>query len=123
MDRAVAERVFPGAVLAVAHRGVLGHLAPFGAFHYGAGAPPVRPDTIYDLASLTKLIVTTSLAMRLVEDGRLDLDAPVAHTLPEFDGPGKVAVTARHLLAHCSGLPGFAPLFLEAQGRELVTRA
>lgn len=108
---------FPGGVLAVGHRGSLVHLHPFGRLTYVADAPPVTAQTLYDLASLTKVVATTTVAMTLVDEGRLDLDQPVQELLPGFRGPGKEAITVRHLLTHSSGLPAVAPLFREIQGR------
>jgi CubicO group peptidase (beta-lactamase class C family) len=105
-------------VLAVGHRGALVHLHAFGRLTYDADAPPVTADTLYDLASLTKVVATTTMAMILVDEGKLDLDRPVGELLPGFRGPGKEAVTVRHLLTHSSGLPATAPLFREIQGRE-----
>lgn len=81
--------------------------------------------TVYDLASLTKVIATTTVAMLLVEDGKLDLDAPVSRYLPEFSGPGKHRVTVRHLLTHTSGLPAGADIWASthdaALGRAIRT--
>jgi CubicO group peptidase (beta-lactamase class C family) len=107
---------FPGGVLAVGYHGSLIHLHPFGRLTYEADAPRVTVDTLYDLASLTKVVATTTLAMILVDEGRLDLDRPVQELLPGFRGPGKEAVTVRHLLTHSSGLPATAPLYQEIQG-------
>jgi uncharacterized protein YbbC (DUF1343 family)/CubicO group peptidase (beta-lactamase class C family) len=109
---------FPGGVLAVGYRGALVHLHPFGRLTYDADAPPVRADTLYDLASLTKVVATTTMTMILVNEGRLDLDRPVRDFLPGFQGPGKEAVTVRHLLTHSSGLDATAPLYKELRGRE-----
>jgi len=71
---------------------------------------PARVDTIFDLASVSKLF-TTIVVLQLVERGRIDLDAPVASYVPEFAAGGKAAVTTRHLLTHTSGLPPFLPLW------------
>lgn len=72
----------------------------------GWGEGPVDPAaTVYDLASLTKVVATTTAVMLLAEDGRLELDAPVGRYLPEFRGGAKQRVTIRHLLTHTSGLP------------------
>ena len=71
------QKAFPGAVVAVGHRGALAHLRPFGRLSYDEGAPAVRADTIYDLASLTKVVATTTMAMILVDEGALDLGSPV----------------------------------------------
>jgi CubicO group peptidase (beta-lactamase class C family) len=74
-------------------------------------------ETIYDLASLTKPLVTGLLSALLYERGRIELDAPVARYLDEFDREDKRAVTVRHLLTHASGLPAWRPLYLLADGR------
>jgi CubicO group peptidase (beta-lactamase class C family) len=114
---------FPGGVLAVGHDGALVHLHPFGRLTYDEDAPAVTAATLYDLASLTKVVATTTLAMILVDEGKLDLDRRVQDFLPEFQGPGKDAVTVRHLLSHSSGLPATAPLYREARGKaEFVAR-
>jgi CubicO group peptidase (beta-lactamase class C family) len=109
----VAQGAFPGGVVAVGHRGRLALLQPFGRLTYAADAPAVQADTIYDLASLTKVVATTTMAMILVDQQRLDLDAPVASFLPGFvDAPGQVQgkdkVTVRQLLTHSAGLPAVA---------------
>ncbi|HYG64970.1 MAG TPA: serine hydrolase domain-containing protein [Thermoanaerobaculia bacterium] len=109
---------FPGGVLAAGDEEGLVHLHPFGRLSYEADAPPVTSETLYDLASLTKVVATTTMAMILVDEGRLDLDQPVQELLPGFQGPGKEAVTVRHLLTHSSGLQGIVPLYKEVQGRE-----
>ena len=83
LDRAVAQRHFPGGALAVGHENRLA-LHPFGKFSYDAKAVAVRPDTIYDSASLTKPVVTTTLVAMLAESGDLDVDAPIARYLPEW---------------------------------------
>lgn len=110
------DSAFPGAVIAVGRHGRLALLAAAG--HYGKDDPrPVDPQTIYDLASLTKVIGLTTACMILVNEGRLDLDAPVQAYVPEFRGPDKDRVTIRHLLTHSSGLPAWRPLFREARDR------
>jgi CubicO group peptidase (beta-lactamase class C family) len=113
---AVADRVFPGAVAAVVKEDALVHLHPFGGLSDDGQAEPVVDDTIYDLASLTKVLATTAAAMRLVDVGRLDVSWPVARVLPEFHGDAKDRVTVAHLLSHASGLPRWAPLYRELAG-------
>ena len=88
LEAAIADGAFPGAVVAVGHRGKLVHLAAFGRQTYAPDAPPIETDTLYDIASLTKVVATTTAAMILVDEGKLDLDAPVARYLPRFTGPG-----------------------------------
>ena len=118
LDRFVAEGAFPGGVLAVGHRGDLVHLRPFGRLSYDEGSPAVIEGTIYDLASLTKVVATTTMAMILVDEERLDLDSPVQDFLPRFTGEGKEQVTLRHLLTHSSGVDWWAPLYEEVKGKQ-----
>jgi CubicO group peptidase (beta-lactamase class C family) len=113
----VAARAFPGGVLAIGRRGSLVHLRAFGRLSYDEGAAAVAPDTIYDLASLTKVVVTTTLAMMLVDEGKLDLDARVASFFPAFTGGSKDKVTLRQLLTHSGGLLWWAPLYKELKGQ------
>ncbi len=112
----VRDQAFPGAVLAVGHRGRLVLEAAAGRLDYSADAAPVTADTIYDLASLSKAVGTTTAAMMLAESGRLLLDAPLKDYLPEFRGPGREKVRVAHLLTHSSGLPAWAPLYKEVRG-------
>ena len=100
---AAVGHAFPGAVLAVGHGGRLLHLRPSVACPTTAGAAAVAPDTLYDLASLTKVVVTTTIAMTLVDEGALDLDAKVSSFFPAFRGGAKDRVTIRHLLTHSGG--------------------
>ena len=107
----------PGASLAVARYGRLVHLKGYGATDYAAGAPAVDASTLYDLASLTKVVATTTAAMILEEEGKLDLSRTVQSYLPEFSAPDKAAITVRMLLTHRGGLEAFAPLWKESRGR------
>lgn len=113
LDRAVSDSAFPGAVAMIGTSE--GVVASYGVGVLDAGIP-VRPDedTMWDLASLTKVVGLTSAMMQLVERGAVDLDAPVVRYLPEFAGEGKERVTVRHLLTHSSGLPSWRPLYKEA---------
>ncbi|MGN9909659.1 serine hydrolase [Phytohabitans sp. LJ34] len=117
---------YAGAVVLAAKDGVIvQHAAVGDAVRYTAVGPPpgrvgeelppaeripMRKDTIFDLASISKLF-TTVVVLRQVEAGRVDLDAPVARYLPEFAAGGKADVTVRMLLTHTSGLPAFLPLW------------
>ncbi len=106
----------PGAViLAGTSDTVLAECAA-GHLSYAADADPVTPDTIYDLASLTKVLVTTPLVMRLYEAERLDIDAPVRDYVQEFAGGARDRVTIADLLAHCGGLLWWTDLFRQARG-------
>ena len=139
----IAEHVFPGAALAVAHRGRLLACEGFGRFTYDASSPEVRRDTLWDLASLTKPIATASMAMILHDRGQLKVQSPVLDYLPEFaeaalggapvDAAANIedelqrkwrhAVTVAMLLAHSSGLPAHRRLYLEVEGRKAMLEA
>lgn len=108
------------------YRGDLVALKGLGRFTYGKDSASVEPGTIYDLASLTKVVATTAAAMLLYEQGSLDLETPVVRILPEFaaEDPRRALVTIRMLLAHSSGLPAYVKLFEKAHSREeLVEQA
>ncbi|MGH9670057.1 MAG: serine hydrolase domain-containing protein [Terriglobales bacterium] len=125
LRQAIAARAFPGASVAVTHRGKLVALAGFGRFTYDPGSPTVTADTVFDLASLTKVLATTTMTMLLFERGVLELEAPVAGVLPEFrrDDLRRGQVTLRMLLAHSSGLPGYLRLYQSAKGRDEMVAA
>ncbi len=113
LEKAAAEGVTPGGVLLVARRGSVVLEQAAGRLTYEDGAPAVALSTIYDLASLTKVIATTTLMMRRIESGALDLDDTVASRLPELEGSPVGGATLRDLLAHSSGLPCCSELFRE----------
>ncbi len=117
VDELVKRRAFPGAVVAVGREGALVHLSAHGRLSYEADAPAVQADTIYDLASLTKVVVTTTLAMKYVDSGQLFLDRPISVYLPAASGGFGDVVTPWHLLSHSSGLDWGAPLHLKIEGR------
>jgi beta-glucosidase-like glycosyl hydrolase/CubicO group peptidase (beta-lactamase class C family) len=123
MEKFIAGRVFPGAVVAVGRASKLVHLKAYGQLSYGLGAPPVRVDTLYDLASLTKVLATTAVAMILVDKGELDLDRPVSAYLPLFRGGARDGVTVRQLLSHSSGLDWWAPLYETLRGSRAYVEA
>jgi CubicO group peptidase (beta-lactamase class C family) len=107
----VAREGFPGAALAVGVRGTTLLEVGEGRTRWGRLAPPVDADeTLYDLASLTKAVATTTAVMILVDDGKMRLDDPVSRWLPHFTGRGREKVTIRHLLTHTSGLPAAMPI-------------
>ncbi|HEY8483990.1 MAG TPA: serine hydrolase domain-containing protein [Longimicrobiales bacterium] len=118
LHAALATGAAPGAALAVGRHGRLVHLRGYGRLDHALGSPPVTPSTIYDLASLTKVVATTTAAMILEEEGRLDIDFPVRHYLPEFDSPDKAAITVRMLLTHRAGFEAGAPLWQLYRGRQ-----
>ena len=123
---AIADHTFPAASIAITHQGNLVGLKSFGHFTYEADSPETSTATVFDLASLTKVVATTSMAMILYERGLLDLDLPVTAVVAEFGGedPRRDAVTLRMLLAHSSGLPAYEKLFLRCKtGNELLAAA
>jgi serine-type D-Ala-D-Ala carboxypeptidase len=152
LQEAIENRAFPAASVAVTHHGKLVALQAFGRFTYDISeqahnqkpvvAPPLsRPlrqggnsnsqtatTTLFDLASLTKVVATTPMAMLLYERGLLDLEAPAAAIVPEFltdvaKDPRRKNVTLRMLLSHSSGLPAYEKLFLRAKSRDELLHA
>ena len=127
LDRAVADGAFPGGVLAVGWNNQFA-VHPFGALTRDAKSPAVRADTIYDVASLTKPIVTTTAVMMLTQQGELNLDAPVERYLPEWaaaaksnsEASGRARVTVRMLLLHDSGLPATQDFYKDARSHDAV---
>ncbi|MGH9564617.1 MAG: serine hydrolase domain-containing protein [Candidatus Angelobacter sp.] len=122
----IEQRAFPGASVAVTHRGDLIALKGLGHFTYEAVSPEVTPETIYDLASVTKVVATTTACMLLHEQDRFHLEKKIVEVLPEFagDDPRRMEVTFRMLLAHSSGLPAYVRLFETAKTRqELLVQA
>jgi CubicO group peptidase (beta-lactamase class C family) len=111
LSRAVTDGAFPGCVAAVGTRDVQLWKQEFGRLGQDLG--PVTPRTLYDIASLTKILATTATCMALHRDQRLDLSLRIGDLLPEFsDTPiGKSGSTIEHVLAHCSGLSAGVPLF------------
>ena len=142
MREAIANHAFPAASMAVTHAGKLIALQSFGKFVYEQdleGAPHlsrfsrqggdldlhVRPDTLFDQASVTKPVATSTMAMILYERGLLELEAPLSGTIPEFltGDQRRSAVTLRMLLAHSSGLPAYEKLFLKTRSRDELLQA
>jgi serine-type D-Ala-D-Ala carboxypeptidase len=127
LERAIAERGFPGASFGVLAGGQVLALDGVGGFTYDQPTERITPSTVYDLASLTKVIATTAMAMLLHQNGSLRLDDPLASILPSFaqgEAPGSVRhqVTLRLLLTHASGLPGYVRLFEGLDGAGLDGR-
>ncbi len=121
LDRAIedniATRKLPGAVFHLERDGVVYEQA-FGAHTYEAGAAKVTPDTVFDAASLSKVLATAPAVLLLAEEGRIDLEAPLVRYFPECAGGGRDAITVRQLLTHSSGLPAGLPAKPAWQGRE-----
>ncbi len=123
---AIEDGVSPGIALAVGRSQGLVRLRGYGRTDHDPASPQVTPRTLYDVASLTKAVATTTAVKALVEDGRLELDAPVARYLPWWTGGNdarKAEVTVQDLLLHRSGLPPFRRWFVEMEGREAYQEA
>jgi CubicO group peptidase (beta-lactamase class C family) len=129
LEEAIQERAFPAASVAIAYQGKLVALKALGRFTYEAESPAANRATVFDLASVSKVIATTSMAMILHKRGVLDLEAPVVEVVPEFAGSDpprdsrRNSVTIRNLLAHCSGLPAYEKLFLRAKTKDELLHA
>jgi CubicO group peptidase (beta-lactamase class C family) len=129
LDLSVKDGAFPGGVLAVGWKGRLAARA-FGKLTYEAKAARVKADTIYDVASLTKVIVTATAIMMLAEHGQLDLDATVARYLPEFarraqsdpDSAWRARITLRMLLLHDAGLAAHRNFYEQAKDKRGVVK-
>jgi len=103
--------VFPGAALVIGRHDTILFAKGYGRLTWRATSPAVSIDsTLWDLASLTKVVATTPALMLLVEQGKVVLDSPVVRYVPEFTSPGTAGITVRHLLTHTSGLRATLPL-------------
>ncbi|HZI42372.1 MAG TPA: serine hydrolase domain-containing protein, partial [Gemmatimonadaceae bacterium] len=106
LGRASADSAFPGAYAVVGtHAGILAEDS-VGHLDWGPAAVPDE-HSLWDLASLTKVVGMTTAIMQLYEQGKVSLDAPLQRYIPEWQGPHKELVTIRHLITHTSGLPAF----------------
>jgi len=128
LGEAVQARAFPGCAYGVLMDGEILTQGARGRFTYDDDATLVEPSTVFDIASITKVAVTTALAMLLYQRGQLELDTAVADILPGFIVGRPRAelaryVKLRHLLAHSSGLPGYVPLYRTARTPEEMLRA
>ena len=116
---AIEEAVAPGAAIAVGRNGRIAYMKGYGYIDWNQpGSPVVDTNTLYDLASLTKVIATTTLAMILEEGGQLDLNRTVASYLPEFNSPEKAQITVKQILTHSGGLEAGANIYATARGRD-----
>ncbi len=128
VERGVAAGGYPGAAVVVGRKGFAVWSRGIGTLDWRTGSAPVDPaETIYDLASLTKVVATTTAIMVLYDEGKVALDAPVSRYLPAFSGAGREAVTLEQLLTHRAGLPAGLELWRRfnsaAEAREAVLAA
>ena len=110
VHQAIADHLLPGAVVVVGHNGKVVFRRAYGMRSLEPTDEPMTPDTIFDMASLTKPLTTATAIMQLYQHGKLQFDDPVAKYLPAFAANGKQAITIRQLLTHYSGLPPDLPL-------------
>ena len=119
----IEQQAFPGAVVAVGRGLQLVKMDGYGAFTYRSRRR-MRANSLFDLASLTKVVATTTATMLLYEQGRIDIEAPVSRYLPGFDRPDKREITVRQLLTHTSGLAAFREFYSDGlRTREAVINA
>jgi CubicO group peptidase (beta-lactamase class C family) len=123
LERALADRAFPAVVIEVGtpQQSLWRHA--MGRLTFDAASPAATDDTVFDLASLTKVLATTPLVMRQIEQGILGLDDPIARLLDTWRGADREVVTIRDLLAHCSGLSAHLPLYRQHDGRLAIETA
>jgi CubicO group peptidase (beta-lactamase class C family) len=119
LDEAIAARAFPGCAFGVLAGGEVALLGARGRFTYDEASSAVTPETVYDVASITKVAATTAAAMLLHQRGLLQLETPLGKLLPDFLASRSAddrarGITLRHLLAHNSGLPGYVEFFRTA---------
>ncbi|HEX4038361.1 MAG TPA: serine hydrolase domain-containing protein [Acidobacteriaceae bacterium] len=127
LHKAIGQHAFPGAAWGVRHQGKVVALEALGRFTYEPDAAPVLPGTVFDLASVSKVVATSAAAMLLADRGLFLLDARLGDILPGFvigmePGSGKERVTLRMLLAHTSGVVGYAPLFRTCTSPDALLR-
>ena len=108
---AIRDSAFPAAQLAVVKDGIMVYNRSFGTYTYEPASREISSSTLFDVASVTKVIATTSAMMKLYDEGRLSLSDPVSRYIPQFSGGKKDSVTIRHLLTHSAGLPPFKKLW------------
>ena len=123
IETAVGARAFPAAVVEVGDATRVLWSEAVGQLAFDPNAPAATADTIFDLASLTKVLSTTPILMQDVERGAAGLDEPVARYIAAWRAADRVDVTLRDLLAHCSGLPAYLPFYRELTGRSAIERA
>ena len=115
----IRQGIYPGAVVVIGRRDSVLYARGYGHFTWNPRSSVPNPDsTLWDIASITKVMGTTSAAMRLVDSRRLSLDAPVHNYLPRFVGGAKNRVSVRMLLDHTSGLRAYVPFFKLAKTRD-----
>ena len=113
-------QAFPGASLAVGYREKLLVARGYGRLDYTSNSPPATLNSVYDLASLTKVVCTSTLAMQAFDRGAIDLEDRLSRFFPEFRERRKQQVALKHLLTHSSGLPAHIPFYEQTNGKENI---
>jgi CubicO group peptidase (beta-lactamase class C family) len=123
IEAATAAGAFPGGIVEVGtgHEVLWRHAA--GTLSYDEGSPVVRDATIYDLASLTKVLSTATLVMREIERGAMGLDDALPHLLPACRNPALGAISVEDLLSHCAGFPAYRPYYRTIAGQDAFEAA
>ena len=122
INRAIKDKAFPGCVVLIWKEGKIIYEKPFGHFTYEINSREVQKNTIYDLASLTKVVATTTAAMICYDRKLLSLDDPVTKYIPSFNTNGKENITIKNLLLHNSGLPAWKKLYGQGFSSEDIIR-
>jgi CubicO group peptidase (beta-lactamase class C family) len=118
VEQGIGSGVYPGAVVVIGRSDSILYARGYGHFTWSRRSLVPSPDsTLWDIASISKVMGTASAVMRLVDAGHVNLDAPVRRYLPRFAGGSRDQVTVRMLLDHTSGLRSYAPLFKQARSR------
>ena len=120
LNQAISDSAFPGCAISIGFQGKLIFEQSFGNFTYDPHSSKVEVNSIFDLASVTKVVATTTISMILYDQGRLELDWKVSDIVPAFRGKEKEDITIRHLLTHTSGLPGWIRFYLSLKGKEKI---
>ncbi|MBK6537298.1 MAG: serine hydrolase [Ignavibacteria bacterium] len=123
ITQSIAKNYFPGAQLIVGDDNKIIYEKSFGNFTYDEFSPAVTDESIYDLASLTKVIATTSAIMKLYQEGKIDINDKVVKYIPEFANNGKENINILNLLLHNSGLKAFIPFYKYYSTKEEVINA
>lgn len=123
LKKEIEEEHIPGAVLSVSHQGETIVEEAVGFRTVFPEKTPMKLDTVFDLASLTKVVATLPAILKLMDEGEIRLDDPVTFFLPEFSQKGKDSITLRHLLTHTSGLPAHEPYYKDGLSTEEILRS
>lgn len=120
VNNAIAQRAMPGCQLFVMHNGRVVLDRSYGHLTYDSAAAPVTRETVYDLASLTKVCATTLAVMKLYEQGKVSLNDKLSHYLPYLKNTDKERITVKQALSHCAGLKAYDALWQQTSDRDSI---